>query len=411
MQLKSIITNLKHKGNKLQYLLFIPVLIVAILVSFSFNNILNIYNKQIEIVEAKNISYSTKMAVPKYNVESPTTEVVIPKIIVAPINDKEDAQKRKNDDSKPSDINDAKGFITQGKSLGIDVSKWQGNINWTSVKNSGVEFAIIRVGYRGSVTGQIVMDPYFYQNVEGALKNGIHVGIYFFSMARNEIEAREEALWTVNAIKKYRINYPVAFDLESFGQDRLAGVSNEQLNRNANAFLSQIQSSGYQAMHYGSKSTFGPIWNMSNLNNYKIWLAHYTNNGVQSSYTGKYNMWQYTSKGTVPGINGYVDMNIAYFKLSSNANDQTNKDQEISKDPNKDIIDNMMFDNVNEQVTTTANVYIRKSPTTSFENKIELLKEKTILTRTGISKEGWSRVNYNNTVGYISTDYLEIIIN
>lgn len=384
----------------LKYLPFVIILILDIILSVSYNIVLS---KEVNY-SAPNMMLQTKFTTPTYKVvEEPKEQT--PAIEVAPINDKEDSQKRTRDvdNTAPSTVSDAKQYESSGTSVGIDVSKWQGNINWTKVKQSGVEFVMIRVGYRGSSTGKIVMDPYFTQNIKGALANGIHVGVYFFSMARTEAEAVEEANWTINAIKNYRITYPVAFDLESFGQDRLAGVSNEQLNKNAVSFLNRIQSAGYTPMHYGSKSKFGTIWNMNILNKYKVWLAHYTN---KTNYAGKYNMWQYTSKGQVPGINGNVDLNIAYFRLSTNANDAAKNDSEVSLDPNAEAIKKVDFTDVNEEVTTIAQADFRKSPTTELDNKISVINADTIMTRVGTSTE-WSKVTYQGQTGYILNSQLK----
>lgn len=293
----------------LKYLPFLIILILDIILSVSYNNILNQKTNYI----ASNISLLKKVNTPTYTV--PVVQET-PEIVVAPVNDKEDGMKqnRKKDTRGNFTVNDIKQYETSGTSLGIDVSKYQGDINWSQVKQDGIEFAIIRVGYRGYGTGKIVMDPYFKKNIEGALANNIHVGVYFYSVAKNEMEALEEANFTINAIKGYNITYPVAFDLEDFNRHRLSNVSYDQLNKNAITFLNRIRSAGYTAMHYGSKNTFGPIWNMNNLNKYKVWLAHYTD---KTNYAGKYNIWQYTSNGIVKGINGRVDLNIAYFKLSS----------------------------------------------------------------------------------------------
>lgn len=391
---------LNFKG--LKYLPFLIILILDILLSASFNETLN----QANLYSVTNLNLLTEFSTPTYTVP----KVQEPEQIeVAPINDKEDVQKRTRDvdNTSPSSVSDAKQYETSGTSIGIDVSKWQNNIDWKKVKQSGVEFAMIRVGYRGSQTGKIVMDPYFTKNIKGALNNNIHVGIYFFSMAKTEAEAIEEADWTINAIKNYHITYPVAFDLESFGIDRLAGVSNSQLNKNAVAFLNRIQSAGYTAMHYGSKSKFGPVWNMNILNQYKIWLAHYTN---KTNYAGKYNMWQYTSKGIVPGINGNVDLNIAYFKLSSNASDEVKDDSALSIDPNAEAIKKVTFTDVNEEVITQMPAEFRKSPTTELDNKILTINSDVKLKRIAISSE-WSKVTYQNQTGYILNSQLKVFQN
>ena len=156
-------------------------------------------------------------------------------------------------------------------------------------------------------------------------------------------------------------------------------------------------------MHYGSKSTFGPIWNMNNLNKYKVWLAHYTD---KTNYAGKYNMWQYTSNGIVNGISGRVDLNIAYFKLSTNASDQAKDDSEISLDPNAEAIKKVPFNETNEQVITVGTAIFRKSPSTELDNKISSIQDGTIITRTGTS-ETWSKVTYQGQTGYILNSQLK----
>ena len=383
----------------LKYMPFVIILILSIILSASFNTILNM-----------EINYSTEnnSLLKKYSIPTYTVPIVVneePAVEVAPINDKEDGMKqnRQKDNRGNFTVNDIKQYETSGTSLGIDVSKYQGNINWSKVKQDGIDFAMIRVGYRGYGNGKIVMDPYFKKNIEGALANNIHVGIYFYSVAKNEMEALEEANFTINAIKGYNITYPVAFDLEDFNRHRLAGVSYEQLNKNAITFLNKIQSAGYTAMHYGSKSTFGPIWNMNNLNKYKVWLAHYTD---KTNYAGKYNMWQYTSNGIVNGISGRVDLNIAYFKLSTNASDQAKDDSEISLDPNAEAIKKVPFNEANEQVITVGTAIFRKSPSTELDNKISSIQDGTIITRTGTS-ETWSKVTYQGQTGYILNSQLK----
>lgn len=379
----------------LKYIPFLIILILDIVLSTSYNTVLN----QENIYKSPNLSMQN-FSIPTYTPPKEET----PKIEVAPINDKEDAQgSREVDKRGPISVNEIKQYETSGTSIGIDVSKWQNNINWQKVKADGIEFAMIRVGYRGSVTGKIVMDPYFEKNIKEALANGIHVGVYFFSMAINETEAIEEANWTINVIKKYHITYPVAFDLESFGKDRLANVDNQQLNKNAIAFLNRIQSAGYTPMHYGNKNSFKNTWNMGTLNKYKVWLAHYTD---KTDYSGKYNMWQYTSTGRVNGISGNVDLNIAYFKLSSNANEEVKDDSSLSIDPNEMAIQKVTFKEVNEEVITITNATFRKSPTLELDNKITTINKDVKIVRIGTSTT-WSKVQYNNQIGYILNSELQ----
>lgn len=300
--------------------------------------------------------------------------VEVPEVVVAKVNDSED---KKNVAGDSSTSNAAQISIEEtlelyensGNSVGIDVSKWQGNINWNQVKNSGVEFAMIRIGYRGSSQGSIVMDPYFVQNVKGATANGIKVGLYFFSMAIDEAEAIQEAAWTVENAKKYRITYPIVYDFESWGSGRVAGVSDEQIQKNALAFLGFIRSSGYSAMMYGSKNALNTRFSMGNFSNYKVWLAHYTE---KTNYAGRYNMWQYTDKGTVPGISGPVDMNIAYFSYSKEKEalkpepvveekknneekpkEESNKNEDLTKNENNKPENNEQENNKTENIVET----------------------------------------------------------
>ena len=241
-------------------------------------------------------------------------EIVIPKAKVAAVNEKEDAQTQKSGGEKTTAAEAIDKFENDGQYVGIDVSKHQGKINWAEVKKSGIEFAIIRVGFRGQTAGSIYEDAYFKTNVNGAVSNGIKVGIYFYSCAINEDEALQEAAWVVNMIKSYRITYPVVYDFEDFGRYRCAGVSGEQATSNAIAFLNYVRNAGYTPMMYANKNDITNRFNKSRLSGYKFWLAHYTS---QTNYTGKYDMWQYTSSGSVPGISGRVDMNVAYFGYGS----------------------------------------------------------------------------------------------
>ncbi len=237
-------------------------------------------------------------------------EITIPKRTVAAAKDSEDGQKQKNAGENAT----VASFENDGQYVGIDVSSWQGNINWPQVAESGVQFAMIRVGFRGyAEEGNIKEDAYFRQNVKGAVSNGIKVGIYFYSTARTEDEALQEAAWVVDKIKSYAITYPVAYDFEEFGMHRTANLSGEQATNNAIAFLNYVGSQGFGTMMYANKNDITKRFQKSRLP-YKFWLAHYT---TSTDYTGSYQMWQRTSKGSVPGISGYVDMNIAYFGYGS----------------------------------------------------------------------------------------------
>lgn len=202
---------------------------------------------------------------------------------------------------------------TTGNSrVGIDVSKWNGEIDWDRVRNAGVEFAIVRAGYRGSVTGSLVEDPYFAANMKGALASGIPVGVYFFTQAVNEVEAVEEASVVLQLVKEYNLDYPIFIDTEGAGGNgRADGLDAETRTLVCEAFCRTIENAGYDAGVYGSRN-----WYNNNLytdrldNDYCMWLAEYRSVPL---YQGYYQLWQYTSKGTIDGISGNVDMNISYY--------------------------------------------------------------------------------------------------
>ncbi len=194
--------------------------------------------------------------------------------------------------------------------MGIDVSKWNGSIDWNAVRNSGVSYVIIRCGYRGSTTGALIEDPTFRTNIQGATKAGLKVGVYFFTQATNEIEAVEEASMVVGLIKGYNISYPVFLDVEPSG-GRADGISTATRTAVCKAFCQTVQNSGYKAGIYANKTWLNEKIDAPSLTGYKIWLAQYA---AAPSYTRtRYDMWQYSSKGSVSGISGNVDMNISYM--------------------------------------------------------------------------------------------------
>lgn len=242
-------------------------------------------------------------------------EVKVPKSKVSSVNSSEDAETNKKTGGSAVSQDQAQTMFENvgQKSMGIDVSHHQGKINWAQVKESGVEFAMIRVGYRGQSSGGIYEDAYFKTNVMGAVANGIKVGIYFYSTAINETEALEEAAWVVKKIAPYRITYPVVYDFEDFNSKRCVNVGGAEATKNALAFLSYVKANGYEPMMYASKNDITNKMSRSSFS-CKFWLAHYTS---QTDYKGSYNMWQYTSKGSVPGISGNTDMNIAYFNYGT----------------------------------------------------------------------------------------------
>ncbi|MDE6739832.1 MAG: Ig-like domain-containing protein, partial [Lachnospiraceae bacterium] len=194
--------------------------------------------------------------------------------------------------------------------MGIDVSKHNGSIDWNAVKNSGVSYVIIRCGYRGYSTGVLVEDPKFRSNIKGAKAAGLKVGVYVFSQAVNEVEAVEEASMAVGLASGYGLDYPIFIDVEGSG-GRGDGVSRDMRTAVCKAFCATVQDSGYSAGIYANKTWFNEKISTGSLTGYKIWLAQYAS---APTYTAtRYDMWQYSSKGRVSGIKGNVDMNISYM--------------------------------------------------------------------------------------------------
>ena len=201
------------------------------------------------------------------------------------------------------------GSLNTGTVMGIDISKHNGNIDWNAVKNSGVQYVILRCGYRGSASGVLVEDQKFKSNIQGATAAGLKVGIYFFSQAVNEVEAVEEASMTLSLIKKHRITYPVYIDVES-ANGRADGISKEARTSVINAFCQTIRNSGYTPGLYANKNWLTEKINTGALGGCKIWLAQYV---AAPTYGGRYEMWQYSSRGSIAGIKGNVDLNVSYM--------------------------------------------------------------------------------------------------
>lgn len=195
-------------------------------------------------------------------------------------------------------------LLTSG--YGIDVSKWQGNIDW-SLASKAISFAIIRCGFRGT-SGRIAADPYFDKNIVNAKANGVKVGVYFYSRATNEVQAVEEASLAVSMAKKYGISLPIYIDMED---DCQLGLTTEQRMAVIRAFCTTVQNSGFSAGVYANKYWLTKYLKTDTLpGNISIWCAQYN---TKCTYTGRYDIWQYSSKGSVPGIQGNVDMNISFF--------------------------------------------------------------------------------------------------
>lgn len=226
----------------------------------------------------------------------------------------------------------------EGATFGIDVSKYNGDINWEQVKNEGVGFAIIRCGYRGSKTGAIVEDPYFKKNMEGAKSVGMPIGVYFFTQAVDEREAVEEASAVMSLIKDYKLTFPVFVDSESAGgKGRADELDVTQRSKVLQAFCETIRSGGYKAGIYASKNWFNKRLDVSKLSADNVtWLAEYAD---KTSYGGTYQLWQYSSAGRIPGIEGRVDMDLSYLDVGQGSNKRTTskENQEDGQDNSRDM--------------------------------------------------------------------------
>lgn len=194
---------------------------------------------------------------------------------------------------------------------GIDVSKYQNEIDWEKVASDEVEYAFIRLGIRGYTEGEIIEDNTFEDNIEGALRNDIDVGIYFFTQALSEEEAEEEAEYVIESIAPYQVKYPVVLDVESVTNTKARSndLTSEERTKYCIAFCEKIKEAGYTPMIYGNLKTFTLLLNMEELEDYEKWFAYY-----DESYYFPYDfkIWQYTNKGKVAGIKGDVDLNISF---------------------------------------------------------------------------------------------------
>lgn len=209
---------------------------------------------------------------------------------------------------------DSEGRLNNGSGvMGIDVSSHNGSIDWNAVANAGVDYVIIRCGYRGYGSGVLVEDSRFRSNINGAINAGLKVGVYFFSQALDEIEAVEEASMVLNLISGYKLTYPIFLDVEyanSSHTGRADGLSKAERTAVCKAFCQTIANSGYQAGVYANKSWLEGFVDAGQLSNYKIWLAQYAK---QTTYGGRYDIWQYSSTGSIAGISGNVDLNMSYL--------------------------------------------------------------------------------------------------
>ena len=223
----------------------------------------------------------------------------------------------------PENSYDPAGFYEEGgfkryksedtlASVGVDVSSHQQEIDWELVAANGVEFAMIRVGYRGYTEGEIQPDDSFVQNIEGARAAGLDVGVYFFSQALDEQEAIDEANYVLEQIKDYPLSYPVIFDWEDIEADaRTDGMDSVQLTKNAIAFCDTIEQAGYRAGVYFNQRFGYEEFDLESLQDYVFWLAEYNDT---PSFSFHFQIWQYCNDGRVDGIKTDVDLNLAFLR-------------------------------------------------------------------------------------------------
>lgn len=293
----------------------------------------------------------------------------------------------------------------------IDVSKWQGKIDWNKVKESGVEAAFIRIGYRAE-NGVIYKDDTADYNIQQADKAGVLVGVYFFSTATSTEEALEEANWTKAAIKGYSISYPVVYDCEGYknATSRMYSLTKEERTTHALTYMEAMADAGYDVMFYGARNEIMDSidWDMEKIEKTaKVWLAHYSNVTYPQidtpDYVGRLHAWQYTNKGRVDGISVDVDLVVCYFENKKAKPKDKKAMPEEAKAPKSQ--EELQYTEVNELVTAKDEVNMREAASTK-STVVALLENGTTVTRLGIGKNGWSKLSYNGQIVYAISSYL-----
>lgn len=308
----------------------------------------------------------------------------------------------------------AQEAVAKNIAMGIDVSSYQGTIDWNKVGSSGVRFAMIRAGYRTIEDGVITEDLNAKYNMQKAAANNIAVGVYFFSTAVTEEEARIEANWVLSLVKEYKITYPIAYDCEGFraSNSRQKNLSAEERSNIAVTFCKTIKEAGYTAAFYGSRNDLTDgSWNLQKIGSVAmVWLAQYPSNPypttAKADYSGQHVMWQYTNKGAVSGIKGNVDLNLSYLDIKlpepkpvEEGNVDSPADTQEEQKPNPEA--NMKFTACNESVTPKDNVNLRDIPSQGDDSKIIAnVKNGEVFTRIATSPSGWSKVEYNGQTLY-----------
>ncbi len=281
-------------------------------------------------------------------------------------------------------------YLSYGVSYGVDVSEWQGEIDWEKVAATGISFAMIRCGFRQTVGSEVKEDAVFRKNIEGATKAGLKVGVYFFGTAKTKEEALEEAEFTVNLIKDYNLTYPVVYDIETFNDGRLKNVSYSTITDNVLTFTETVASYGYETMVYSYHNALSYMLDTGKFDGKLIWLAHYAD---KTNYKGNYNMWQYTSSGRVEGIKTNVDLNVSYFTY-------VDTPEEVVENPLRVEPPVVNITPTKDTVKTKSSTTIRTSATTDIPNRLGSIPRNTKVDRLGVG-ENYSLIEYNGLRGYV----------
>lgn len=199
-------------------------------------------------------------------------------------------------------------YKNENTEIGIDISSWQENVDFVKVKEAGATFVILRIGFQKG-NGELKLDSYYLDNIQKVKEAGLKVGVYLYTDAGSIKEAEDHAKWLLKNLNGIHLDLPVVFDWENWANFNKYKMSFYDLNQIASTFLDTIIKSGYQGMLYGSKYYLENFW--TNINNYPVWLAHYTEN---TSYKGNYLIWQLSNIGKIEGIEGNVDINVMYNK-------------------------------------------------------------------------------------------------
>lgn len=215
----------------------------------------------------------------------------------------------------PADFARMDGYLTctAGPTrMGIDVSEYQGTIDWDTVRGEGFDFAFIRIGFRGYETGEIKADDRGMENLRAAREAGFDVGVYFYAQAISAEEARQEAQWCLNWLDGFDLELPVVYDWEYVSADARTGwMGREEVTACFSAFCETIEQGGYRSMVYFNPHVAGDLLDLQALADSPWWLAQYRD-GMDFPY--KVQFWQYTEEGTVPGIQGKVDINLMFLE-------------------------------------------------------------------------------------------------